>query len=244
MRRAKARFCAVPRAAFLPDLSAEEVYKDEAVPIKIDEDGTVLSSSSQPSMMAIMLHQLQLTAGAQRPRNRHRDRLQRRVIQHIVGDEGKVTSLEIDAQVVETARENLQRASSGPVLVVHGDGAVGYAPRASYDRIIATAGIWDVPEAWVRQLKQRGILVAPIWMEGFEISAALMIQPDGSLYSRENCLCWLHSSARAGGGTRYRRARWHQRAVHLRRQRKSTAPRCTCCSPTTPKTLISASALD
>ena len=38
-------------------------------------------------------------------------------------------------------------------MVVDGDGALGYAPRASYDRIIATAGIWDVPEAWVRQLK-------------------------------------------------------------------------------------------
>ncbi len=185
----EAAFRALPRAAFLPDLPPDQVYKDEAVPIKLDEDGTVLSSSSQPSMMAIMLRQLQLKPAMNVLEIGTGTGYNAALMQHVVGDEGKVTTLEIDGTVAETARANLQRAAMGEVMVVHGDGSNGYAPRASYDRIIATAGIWDVPGAWVRQLKPLGILVAPLWLDGFEVSAALTLQPDGTLYSRSNRLC-------------------------------------------------------
>lgn len=185
----EAAFRAIPRAAFLPHLPPEEAYKDEALPVKYDDDGTVLSSSSQPSMMAIMLRQLQLKPGQNVLEIGTGTGYNAALMQHIVGDEGKVTSIEIDGDVVETARANLQRVAMSEVLVVEGDGAAGYAPRASYDRIIATAGIWDVPAAWVRQLKPGGILVTPLWVEGFEMSAALTLQPDGTLYSANNRLC-------------------------------------------------------
>ncbi len=185
----EAAFRAVPRAAFLPGLPPEQVYIDDAVPIKFDEDGTVLSSSSQPSMMAIMLRQLQLKPGQNVLEIGTGSGYNAALMQHIVGDEGRVTSLEIDGQVVEQARANLQRAATGEVTVVHADGSNGYPTRASYDRIIATAGVWDVPEAWTRQLMPRGILVAPLWLEGFEVSAALMHQNDGTLYSADNRLC-------------------------------------------------------
>lgn len=185
----EAAFRAVPRAAFLPHLPPQEAYKDEALPVKYDDDGTVLSSSSQPSMMAIMLRQLQLQPGHNVLEIGTGTGYNAALMQHIVGDEGKVTSIEIDGEVAETARANLQRVAMSEVLVVEGDGAAGYAPRASYDRIIATAGIWDVPAAWVRQLKPGGILVTPLWVEGFEISAALTLQPDGTLYSANNRLC-------------------------------------------------------
>ena len=185
----EAAFRAIPRAAFLPHLPPEQAYRDEALPVKYDDDGTVLSSSSQPSMMAIMLRQLQLKPGHNVLEIGAGTGYNAALMQHIVGDEGKVTSIEIDGAVAETARVNLQRVAMGEVLVVEGDGAHGYAPRASYDRIIATAGIWDVPEAWVRQLKPGGILVTPLWVEGFEISAALTLQPDGTLYSANNRLC-------------------------------------------------------
>lgn len=187
----EAAFRAVPRAAFLPNLPPDQVYKDEAVPIKVDEDGTVLSSSSQPSMMAIMLRQLDLKPGQNVLEIGAGTGYNAALMQYLVGDLGKVTTIEIDAQVAEQARANLQRVTMSQVLVVEGDGAVGYAPRASYDRIIVTAGIWDVPEAWIRQMKPKSILVAPIWMDGFELSAALTLQPDGTLYSRDNRLCWF-----------------------------------------------------
>lgn len=187
----EAAFRAIPRAAFLPNLPTDQVYKDEAVPIKVDEDGTVLSSASQPSMMAIMLRQLDLQPGQNVLEIGTGTGYNAALMQVLVGDEGKVTSLEIDGQVAEQARANLQRAAMGEVLVVHADGSNGYAPRASYDRIMATAGIWDVPQMWVRQMKPKGVLVAPLWLDGFEVSATLTLQPDGTLYSRDNRLCWF-----------------------------------------------------
>lgn len=185
----EAAFRAVPRAAFLTHLPPAEAYKDEAIPFKYDEDGTVLSSSSQPSMMAIMLRQLDLKPGHNVLEIGAGTGYNAALMQHLVGDDGTVTTIELDAQVAETARANLQRVAKSEVLVVTGDGAAGYAPRASYDRIIATAGIWDVPDTWVRQLKPGGILVTPLLVEGFEISAALTLQPDGTLYSSNNRLC-------------------------------------------------------
>jgi protein-L-isoaspartate(D-aspartate) O-methyltransferase len=141
--------------------------------------------------MAIMLRQLDIQPGQNVLEIGTGTGYNAGLMQHLVGDEGKVTTVEIDGQVAEQARANLQRTAMSEVLVVHGDGANGFAPRASYDRIIATAGIWDVPQTWVRQMKPKGILVAPIWLDAFEVSATLMLQPDGTLYSRDNRLCWF-----------------------------------------------------
>src|SRR5690606_30872891 len=66
---------------------------------------------------------------------------------------------------------------------------MGYAPRAAYDRILATAAIWDMPRAWVRQLRPNGRLVVPNWIEGFQVSAAFIAQRDGTLYSEDNSVC-------------------------------------------------------
>src|SRR5690349_13314402 len=61
--RIEAAFRAVPRHRFLPNLSLDDAYRDDAVPIKRDMDGTILSSISQPSMIAAMLHQLAVRPG-------------------------------------------------------------------------------------------------------------------------------------------------------------------------------------
>ncbi|HAT45742.1 MAG TPA: methyltransferase, FxLD system, partial [Ktedonobacter sp.] len=58
----EAAFRAVPRHIFLPELSAEEVYRDEAIATKF-LNGSAISSSSQPAIMAIMLEQLELQPG-------------------------------------------------------------------------------------------------------------------------------------------------------------------------------------
>jgi len=50
-------FRAVPRHLFLPGLRIDVAYADEAVATKW-ENGVAVSSASQPSMMAIMLEQL------------------------------------------------------------------------------------------------------------------------------------------------------------------------------------------
>lgn len=185
----EAAFLAVPRHLFLPDLPLEEVYRDDAIPIKRDPDGRVVSSSSQPTMMLIMLEQLRLRRGHNVMEIGTGTGYNAAIMQHIVGDEGRVTTIELDIDVARQAEANLQRALMRQILVVNRDGAQGYPPRASYDRILVTAGIWDVTRAWVQQLKPDGILVAPLWLDAFQVSAAFRPQRDGTLYSSDNRPC-------------------------------------------------------
>ncbi len=184
----EAAFLAVPRHLFLPQYTLERAYADEALPIKRDSDGSVLSSASQPSMIALMLRQLRLQPGHNVLEIGAGTGYNAALIQHIVGDEGAVTSVELDPDLVEQAQTHLQHVGMGSVQIVQGDGALGYAPRASYDRIICTAAVWDVPPAWIRQLKRGGRLVTPIGGAG-QFSAAFTLRPDGTLYSRENIPC-------------------------------------------------------
>src|ERR1051326_1170586 len=55
-------FRIVPRHLFLPDLPVEKVYRDQAIATKLLNE-RIVSSSSQPAIMAIMLEQLELRPG-------------------------------------------------------------------------------------------------------------------------------------------------------------------------------------
>jgi protein-L-isoaspartate(D-aspartate) O-methyltransferase len=198
--RLEAAFRAVPRHIFLPDLTPEEAYTDEALPVKRDADGNVISSSSQPTMMALMLRQLALQPGHNVLEIGAGTGYNAALIQHLVGSEGVVTSVEIDGELVELAQRSLQRLGLGRVRIVHADGAGGYAPRAAYDRIIATAGVWDIPRAWVQQLKPHGLIVAPLWLDAMQLSAALHLEDAGTLFSSSNLPCGFIRLRGSGAG--------------------------------------------
>ena len=93
-------------------------------------------------MMAIMLQQLGLGAGMNVLEIGTASGYNAALIKHVLGEHGHVTSLEIDRDLAEQARENLYSAGYSDVPVVNRDGVSGYEPRAQYDRIIATAGVW------------------------------------------------------------------------------------------------------
>jgi len=83
----------------------------------------------------------------------------------VVGPEGLVVAVEIDAATLAFARENLRLAGYDDVVLVHGDGGLGYPEHAPYDRICVTAACPDVPPPLVQQLAARGRLIAPV-LEG------------------------------------------------------------------------------
>ena len=81
------------------------------------------------------------------------------LLQRIVGEEGRVTTVDIDPQTARRAR----RALKGTLAkVVTGDGREGHAPGAPYDRIIVTASATEVPRAWLEQLTPGGLLEVPV----------------------------------------------------------------------------------
>ena len=182
-------FSAVPRHLFLPRLDPRDAYRDQAFTLKTGNRGETVSSASQPTMMAIMLEQLDLRAGLNVLEIGAATGYNAALIQHIIGASGSVTTLEIDNDLSERALDNLYAAGFTEVQVVNRDAAAGYEPRAQYDRIIATAGVWDVPTAWLRQLRDEGLLVLPIWLDGVQVSAAFTKKRDGALLSADNRPC-------------------------------------------------------
>ncbi len=177
-------FAAVPRHIFLPDTTLETVYSDTSVPVCYDDSGEIICSATMPSMVAFMLDQLDLRNGDNVLEIGTGTGYIAALIRYIVGHKGTVTSLEIDHQIAKLAQDNLQRAVATDAKVVHVDGSFGYAPRAQYDRIVSAAGIWDIPAAWLTQLKPRGRIVAPVSIDGLQVVGGFTVQPDGSLLSQ------------------------------------------------------------
>jgi protein-L-isoaspartate(D-aspartate) O-methyltransferase len=154
-------FRAVPRHMFLPDLPLDQVYRDDAIVTK-KEGASALSSSSQPSVMVMMLKQLGLEPGHQVLEIGAGTGYNAALMAYIVGETGKVTTVDIDEDTAAGARERLTEAGFGRVEVVCADGGYGHEGSAPYDRIIITAGAEEVSPKWREQLKQGGRIVVPL----------------------------------------------------------------------------------
>jgi protein-L-isoaspartate(D-aspartate) O-methyltransferase len=176
-----AAFEHVQRHRFLPDVALEQVYTDTSVTVRVDATGESICSATQPSMLAFMLNQLDLQPGHNVLEIGTGTGYTVALMRNILGDSGTITTLEIDPDISQLAEENLTQAGVHQYNLVTVDGAEGYAPRAAYDRIIATAGIWDIPKAWLRQLKPDGRIVAPVWLDGLQVSGAFKLQADGTV---------------------------------------------------------------
>lgn len=162
----EAAFRAVLRHHFLPGRELQEVYSDRVIPTKHDEWGQWISSSSQPAIMAIMLEQLGLEPGHRVLEIGAGTGYNAALMAHIVGETGRVVTVDIDADLVEAAREHLTAAGFDQVEVVCTDGGYGYPDAAPFDRIILTVGAPDIAPAWREQLKPNGRIALPLVLKG------------------------------------------------------------------------------
>ncbi len=104
-------------------------------------------------------------------------------IAEIVGDTGHVFTVEYVDKLVAIARSNLSRAGyASHVTLVQGDGSLGYAERAPYDRILVTAAAPRIPPPLLEQLMPNGILVMPLGGRMFpQELVRVRKKPDGAL---------------------------------------------------------------
>jgi protein-L-isoaspartate(D-aspartate) O-methyltransferase len=160
--RLRAAFQAVPREHFLPSVAVERVYQDDAVTCHSGPDGTPLSSSSQPTIMATMLGQLDPQPGDHVLEIGAGSGYNAALLAQLVAPGGQVTSIEIDPDLAAAARASLARAGVDGVAVRTGDGWLGAPEQAPFDRIEATVGVRDLAPAWTQQLTPTGVLVAPL----------------------------------------------------------------------------------
>lgn len=151
----------VPRELFLPGLDLDEAYRDVAVPTHRDRAGQVVSSCSQPSMVALMLEQLSLVPGQRVLEIGAGTGYNAALLRHLVGPAGRVVSIDVDPEICAEARARIL-AAGAEVEVEVGDGALGWPAAAPYDRIQVTAAASDLPAAWWDQLGESGMLVVPL----------------------------------------------------------------------------------
>ena len=103
------------------------------------------------------------------------------LLSDIVGQEGKVYSLEIVKELAEQAKEKLKDYKNAEVF--HVDGSRGLPEYAPYDKIILTAAPKEMAEEWKKELKNDGIFLAPI---GEYFQKLVKIRKKGSEFIYEN----------------------------------------------------------
>jgi protein-L-isoaspartate(D-aspartate) O-methyltransferase len=195
----EAAFRAVPRHVFLREMAPEQAYQDQAFVIKHSPAGLPLSSSSQPAIMAIMLEQLGLAPGQRVLEIGTGTGYNAALMAHIVGDQESVVTVDIDEELVARARASLDAAGYPWVQVSCGDGGLGVAEHAPYDRVIVTVGAWDLAPQWLAQLAPGGRIVLPLSIRGIQLSVALERAGD-HWTSRSACRCGFIRMAGAFAG--------------------------------------------
>jgi protein-L-isoaspartate(D-aspartate) O-methyltransferase len=74
----------------------------------------------------------------------------------------KVYTTEIIPSLVKFAKTNLKKAKIKNVEIIGCDGGKGYEKNEPYDKIIITAGCPAIPPILIDQLKEGGIIIAPV----------------------------------------------------------------------------------
>ncbi|MYW06541.1 methyltransferase, FxLD system [Streptomyces sp. SID3343] len=174
------------RHRFLPGVDLRAAYVDDAVPIKHDESGEMISCISAPSIVATQIQQLGaepghkvLEAGAATGYNA-------RLLGRLVAPDGHVWTVDVDQDLVDRARNNLAQAGASNVSVVLADGAAGLPEHAPFDRIQFTVGAGDVPVRILDQLAPGGRLVLPMRIRG-SISRSFAFERDGRTWETVSC---------------------------------------------------------
>mgnify|MGYP001160340589 CR=1 FL=1 len=151
-----------------------EVYADRTLVTQLDGTrdpqpdaepvaGTPSSSSTQPSLMAMMLDALDVTGSERVLEIGTGTGYNAAILAQRLGDD-QVTTVELDPTVAERARQALARAGYGPAVHI-GDGRDGWPDGARYHRVIATCSVPSVPLAWIDQTEEGGHIVVCLWRQ-------------------------------------------------------------------------------
>jgi len=167
----------VPREEFVPETYRDYAYLEVPLPLP-GRDATISCPHSYPMFYeALELREndrfLEVGAGSGYGAALARE---------IVGKGGRVVSIEIDEETYRFAKRNLERTGYLDILLLLGDGSLGYPAEAPYDKICITAACPKIPDPLIRQLKRGGKLIAPIGRPGLVQDLVLLEKGrDGTL---------------------------------------------------------------
>ena len=183
---------AVPRHVFVPKELRETAYEDRPLPIGFGQ------TVSAPHMVAMMTSALQLKEGDKVLEVGTGVGYHAAIAKAVVGESGRVISVEYLPELVQLARKNLKVAKL-KVEVHEGDGYKGYEGEAPYDAVYVTCAIPDVPDALIEQLKEGGHFVAPLGITRCQLMAGRKVDGELELEDLGPCL-FVNAQGELGGG--------------------------------------------
>jgi protein-L-isoaspartate(D-aspartate) O-methyltransferase len=165
----------IPRHLFLPPPYDRAAYDDNPLPIG---SGQTISQPYIVALMTELLHPkatdavLEIGAGSG-----YQAAILSRLVRHL-------TTIERITTIADMARKNLKSIGIDNVVVIEGDGTLGYPDNAPYDGIIITAATPEVPKPIIAQLADGGILVAPVG--GIDIQDLITLHKQGRSFIQES----------------------------------------------------------
>jgi protein-L-isoaspartate(D-aspartate) O-methyltransferase len=143
----------IPREVFVQTADMADAYRDSALAIACGQ------TISQPFVVAYMTEQLQL-------QKHHRvleigtgSGYQAAILSRLCSD---VVTIERYRTLADGARARLKKLGCNNVEVILGDGFDIPASAGTFDRIIVTAAMEQIPEDLTERLDADGILIAPV----------------------------------------------------------------------------------
>jgi protein-L-isoaspartate(D-aspartate) O-methyltransferase len=146
-------FLETRREDFIPSENRKLAYADEPLPIR---NGQTISA---PHMVALMTELLEPKKTDKILEVGSGSGYQAAILCRLAG---KVITIELEPELAVFAEGNLKKAGCGNVKVLCADGSLGYAKEQPFDKIIVTCGCEEIPKPLVEQLKEGGIIIAPV----------------------------------------------------------------------------------
>ena len=170
-------FRAVPREAFISDEYAHLAYGDHPLPIEANQ------TISQPYIVALMIQAAAIKAGDKVLEVGAGSGYAAAVVSRIAG---RVIAIERQHELVEVARERLQRLGYDNVEILEGDGTKGCREEAPFDAILAAASGSHVPLPLVEQLAPEGRIVMPLGEAGWVQELVKVTKQEDGILRQEN----------------------------------------------------------
>ena len=145
----------VPRHAFVPEGIRASAHMDNPLPIGHDQ------TISQPYIVALMTQLLaqKVPVGGRILEIGSGSGYQTAIL---VSMGFEVHCIEVIPELVQPSREALSSIGLEPASMIIGDGHLGMSAKAPFDGILAAACARKLPKAWRNQLKEGGVIVAPV----------------------------------------------------------------------------------
>lgn len=159
----------VPRERFVPGDAQSLAYSDQA--LAIEEHQTI----SQPFMVAFMTQALRVEAHSKVLEIGTGSGYQAAVLSRLTD---RLYSIERHAELSETAARRLRELGVTGVRLRVGDGSLGWADAAPFDRIMVTAAAPTIPQALLDQLVDGGRLIIPVGGAGQQTLVSVVNFPD------------------------------------------------------------------